>query len=69
MDADMLPEPRAGNRLLQLKEVAEILAVSVKTVRRAISAGDLPIHRFGRLLRISENDLAAYVDQRRCHGK
>ena len=51
-------------RLLTVEAVAEHCAVSVKTVRRWIEDGTLPIHRFGRAIRISESDLAALI--RRC---
>ena len=47
-------------------DVAEQLGVSTKTVRRWIAAGDLPVHRLGRQLRISEADLVAFIAQRRC---
>lgn len=39
--------------------------VSEKTVRRWIAAGDLPVHRFGRALRISEKDLEMFIRTRR----
>jgi excisionase family DNA binding protein len=45
--------------------VAEQLGVSTKTVRRWITAGDLPAHRLGRQLRISNADLATFIAQRR----
>ena len=37
--------------------VAQRLGVSSKTVRRLISRGELPVHRFGKLLRISDEYL------------
>ena len=53
-------------RLYAVDDVAEQLGVSTKTVRRWIAAGDLPVHRLGRQLRISEADLVAFIAQRRC---
>ena len=47
-------------------DVAEQLGVSSKSVRRWIAAGELPVHRLGRQLRISEADLVAFIAQRRC---
>ncbi len=44
---------------------AEYCDVSEKTVRRWIAAGDLPVHRFGRALRISEKDLEMFIRTRR----
>lgn len=51
--------------LYSIKETAEYLGVSEKTVRRWIEHGGLPIHRIGRLIRISEADLTVFVKVRR----
>ena len=48
--------------LLTLKQAADTLQVSTKTVRRWVQSGDLIHHRFGRQLRISEIDLQAFID-------
>jgi excisionase family DNA binding protein len=53
------PEP--GERFLSVAEVAKRLGVSEKTVRRKIESGDLPAHRVGKLIRVTERDLAAYL--------
>ena len=55
------PEP--GERFLSVAEVAKRLGVSEKTVRRKIASGDLPAHRVGKLLRVSERILRAYLTQ------
>ena len=47
-------------RLLTVQEVAELEAVSPKTIRRRIQAGELPAMRPGGQLRISPQDLRAY---------
>ena len=52
-------------RLYTIKQTAEILQVSTKTIRRWIGAGDLAPHRIGRQLRISEADLNAFIRMRR----
>jgi excisionase family DNA binding protein len=52
-------------RLLSIAKVSTQLDVSKKTVRRWIERGDLPVHRLGRQLRISETDLAAFVAKSR----
>ena len=57
------PEP--GERFLSVAEVAKRLGVSEKTVRRKIASGDLPAHRVGKLLRVSERILTAYVTRAR----
>jgi len=55
----------AGPRLFSISKVAIQLDVSEKTVRREIKRGELPLHRIGRQVRISEWDLAAYIARRR----
>ncbi|MCK5273632.1 MAG: helix-turn-helix domain-containing protein [Alphaproteobacteria bacterium] len=52
-------------RLLTIKDVADILQVSDKTVRRWIDAGDLVAHRIGRQWRVSQGDLDAFIKLRR----
>ena len=47
--------------LLKAEEVARRIGVSVRTVRRLIAAGDLPVHRIGRAVRITEDDLVRYL--------
>jgi excisionase family DNA binding protein len=46
-------------------EVAQLLQVCSKTVRRWIARQELRTHRLGRQLRIAEEDLAAFLAQRR----
>lgn len=50
-------------RLIPLTEAAEILAVSVKTVRRYVAAGDLDAVRLGRrTIRIKTESLDRLID-------
>jgi len=51
----------SGGRLRSLKEVADYLDVSIRTVRRLIVRGELRAHRVGRSLRIQDAELARYV--------
>jgi excisionase family DNA binding protein len=53
------PEP--GERFLSVAEVAKQLGVAEKTVRRKIASGDLSANRVGKLLRVSERILTAYL--------
>jgi excisionase family DNA binding protein len=39
--------------------------VSPKTVRRHIDRGEIAVHHIGRLLRVSEEDLADFIARRR----
>ena len=50
------------HRMLTLGEAADFLALSTRTVRRKIRDGELTAHKFGRLWRISEADLVAFLD-------
>ena len=52
-------------RFYTVSQVANLLAVSTRSVRRWIAAGELLAHKFGRQVRISEIDLRAFVDRRR----
>jgi excisionase family DNA binding protein len=49
--------------MLTIKEVANRLKVSIKTVRRLIDAGELVAHRVGRGIRVSETDLENYINK------
>ena len=56
---------------LQLRDVFSVarrLGVSTKSVRRAIASGDLTAHRLGRLLRVADADLEAYLARHRLGG-
>ena len=50
------------NRFYTVAQVANLLAVSPRTVRRWIAGGDLPAHKFGRQVRISELDFRTFVE-------
>ena len=56
------PLPR---RAYRLAEVASMLGVSVKTLRRAADAGDLPIFRVGATILVDAEDLDAYIKKRK----
>lgn len=51
--------------LLTIKQTALILTVSIKTVRRRIDDGKLPVVRDGRVVRVRPSDLRAYIAVRR----
>lgn len=57
--------PTACPCLLDIQAVARRLDVSPKTVRRMIARGELPVHRIGRLIRISPQDLDACLARSR----
>jgi excisionase family DNA binding protein len=59
------PQPQRASdpspALLTIALVADRLTVSSRHVRRLIERGELPVHRIGRVVRISEDDLARYL--------
>lgn len=48
-------------RLYSVRQVADLLGISTKTVRRRISDGGLKFHLVGHQIRISEDDYRSYV--------
>ena len=52
---------RPSPPLLTIDEVAAQLAASTRHVRRLIERGLLPVHRLGRLVRISPDDLTHLI--------
>ena len=50
---------------LSAQQVADRLSISVKTVRRKIKQNKIPSVKIGRLRRIAESDLDAFVDERK----
>jgi excisionase family DNA binding protein len=48
--------------MLNVRQVACRLNVSTKTIRRMITSGTIRHHRIGRALRVSTEDLRAYVN-------
>ena len=51
----------SSGRFYKIEDVADLLDVSTRTVRRWIDAGPLKVHRFGRSVRIAEADLRGFV--------
>jgi excisionase family DNA binding protein len=54
----------SGDRLLMVREVAELMRVSNMTVYRLIKAGDLQAIRVGKNFRIRRSDVDAYLGGR-----
>ena len=49
-------QAKLEQKFLTVAETAERLNVSTRTVQRFIATGGLPVHRFGRSVRIGETD-------------
>jgi excisionase family DNA binding protein len=52
------------SRLLPVRDVADLLAVSEKTIYRMISAGELPALHVRSQIRVDPDKLAAWLEQR-----
>jgi excisionase family DNA binding protein len=52
-------------KFFTIQQVAELLEVSTRTVRRRIDAGLLVAHRSGWVVRIADHDLRAFLAQHR----
>jgi excisionase family DNA binding protein len=50
--------------LLTIPEVANLLRLSVRQVRRMVASGDLPVLRFGRSVRVSGEEVEAMMRSR-----
>jgi excisionase family DNA binding protein len=44
---------------------AEYLGVNTRTVYRLIDEGELPAYKFGRVIRLKEADVVAFIDRSR----
>ena len=59
--ANAMPASPRLPRMLSKQQAADLLSLSLKTITRKIQTGQLRSHRFGRSVRISEEDLAAFT--------
>lgn len=48
-----------ADRLMSIAEVAQVLSVDPKTIRRRIKAGELPSYRIGSITRLHPRDVEA----------
>lgn len=49
--------------MLRVKQVAERLNLSESKVYEMVERGDLPHHRFGGAIRVSESQIAEYLEE------
>ena len=57
--------PQTSAELLTIKDIAVLLQVSTKQVRRLIGSGELTHYRIGRLYRVAPDDLNVFLALRR----
>ena len=61
--ADVSPTPT----LLTKQQVAKALHVTPRTVHSYINSGDLPAVKIGRSVRVTAEDLRAFIERHRIH--
>lgn len=49
--------------MLTVKEVLKILKISRTTLYRMIEKGELKVYRFGRSIRVKQDDLRAFIEE------
>ena len=50
---------------LSTREAARRLGIQTRTLYRLIDGGQIPAYRFGRVIRLQEAEVAAFIDQSR----
>ena len=60
-----MPASPRLSRMLSKQQAADLLGLSLKTITRKIQSGELRSHRFGRTVRIAEEDMASFTAARR----
>ena len=60
----MTKREEVSEPLMTVKDVAADMKASEKTVRRRIAAGELPVIRDGRLIRIRPKDYRWYLESK-----
>ena len=59
-------EPHPGQRnFLTIKQLAEYWQRDERSIHRDIRSGDLTVHRFGRSVRIEQDDILAFQAKKR----
>lgn len=57
--------PENENRWLSTKSAAERLGVTVRTLYRLIDEGQLPAYKFGRVIRLKEQEVDTFITSSR----
>ena len=64
-----VPPPRSSTErlapLLTTREVAQLLRLSEKSIRRLVAHGRIPCVRFGRVIRFATGDVLAWLSARK----
>jgi excisionase family DNA binding protein len=65
MPTDRSTPPPLPARLVGIAEVAELLGVEVRHVRRLVAERRIPFVKWGHLLRFDPLELSAWIDEHR----
>lgn len=61
----MLARMTTDIRWLSTREAADRLGITPRTLYRFIDEGSLPAYRFGRVIRLQEHEVMAFIETRR----
>ena len=61
----MIPPVAEGAVWLSTKQASVYLGVNLRTLYRFIDEGELPAFKFGRVIRLRQNDVEAFVESAR----
>jgi excisionase family DNA binding protein len=56
---------RGAKRWLSTREASEYLGVTLRTLYRFIDEGELPAYKFGRVIRLKEEDVDSFIESAR----
>ena len=57
--------PRQEIEWLSTREAARQLGITTRTLYRLIDSGQVPAYKFGRVIRLQEDEVDAFIDQAR----
>lgn len=63
MESRGTAQPRVGDEVLTVQEVADYLKVTTKTVYEIIKQGSLPSFRVGRAVRCRRSAVESFIEQ------
>lgn len=63
--ATMTPPDESPPRWMSSAEAASYLGITIRTLYRFIDQGDLPAYRFGRVIRLKQQEVEAFIDASR----
>lgn len=58
-----------NGKFYSLEEVSELLGVTYQLIYKLVRSGELPSFRIGKMYRVTEEDLRAYLERSRVGGQ